>query len=598
MIWRQVCLVLPLLALAAGRAGAEGTDPLEGYWASEEALARPQGTLVLDRSGTGFAARFGPERVVSTSAPPEIAASFPQAGCALRGRIDEADGSFSGFWIQEGDQGQPLAAPLELERGKGGRWQGEVPTLDLHFSLYLRIFRREDGVLIGAFRNPERNTRGGGSRLFVQSSGDSVRFLERIDDQPGIVHHCVRLTAPERIRLPWPEVGRTLELVRRRPEEVAGYFPRPADNPPYAYNRPESRPDGWTCGAARDVGFDEGRLVALMRQLSEADPAVRHPDLIHSLLVARRGTLVVEEYFFGHDRESLHDLRSAGKTMVSVLMGAAMEQGAPVSPESKVRALLGEVGPVAHPSADKDRITLAHLMTHTSGLAANDNDEQSPGSEDAMQSQSAIADWCKFALDLPMAHEPGTRYAYASAGMNLAGGALAAATEAWLPELFDRLIARPLEFGPYAWNLAPNGAGYAGGGQRLRPRDLLKIGQLYLDGGTWQGRRILSPEWIEKSTTPIVRIDEATTGLDTEALHSTYFGGADALAWHCFDLTVGDRTYREFEASGNGGQMLVVIPELELTVVLTGGNYNQGFIWGRWREELVAAGLIPALTDR
>ena len=157
-------------------------------------------------------------------------------------------------------------------------------------------------------------------------------------------------------------------------------------------------------------------------------------------------------------------------------------------------------------------------------------------------------------------------------------------------------MARPLQFAPYAWNLAPNGEGYAGGGARLRPRDLLKIGQMYLDGGAWNGKRIVSKSWIERSTEPLVEVNEKTTGLDTEALHNTSAGGADGYAWHSFIVTAGERKFREYEAAGNGGQMLIVIPELELAVVMTGGNYNQGFIWGRWRDEIVGGVIVPAIA--
>jgi CubicO group peptidase (beta-lactamase class C family) len=182
--------------------------------------------------------------------------------------------------------------------------------------------------------------------------------------------------------------------------------------------------------------------------------------------------------------------------------------------------------------------------------------------------------------------------------MNLVGGALTTATKTWLPDLFDRTVARPLQFGPYAWNLAPNEDGYLGGGARLRPRDLLKVGQLYLDRGLWQGKRIVTRDWVETSTKPRVPVNEATTGLTAEQLGNFYApGSADALAWHTFEIKVGERTYKEYEASGNGGQLLIVVPELDLTVVMTGGNYGQGGIWGRWRDKIVGGAIIPA-TER
>ena len=75
-----------------------------------------------------------------------------------------------------------------------------------------------------------------------------------------------------------------------------------------------------------------------------------------------------------------------------------------------------------------------------------------------------------------MVHEPGRRYAYCSASINLVGGALATATSTWLPALFDRTVARPLQFSRYYWNVDRRGEGYLGGGAYVRPRDLLKLG--------------------------------------------------------------------------------------------------------------------------
>lgn len=238
---------------------------------------------------------------------------------------------------------------------------------------------------------------------------------------------------------------------------------------------------------------------------------------------------------------------------------------------------------------------LAHLMTHTSGLACDENDDQSPGNEDTLQNQSAEPDWWKFTLDLPMAHEPGVRYAYCSANMNLVGGALTTATGTWLPEFFDRAVARPLGFGRYYRNLTPTDDGYLGGGAFLRPRDLLKVGQAYLDGGVWRGRRIVDEDWIAASTAPRVRITPETTGLSEEEFGDSYGGGEDAYAWHLGAIRSGERVYRTYDANDNGGQLLIVAPEADL-VVFTGGNYRQGGIWSRWRDGIVGAPVASRLT--
>ena len=234
-------------------------------------------------------------------------------------------------------------------------------------------------------------------------------------------------------------------------------------------------------------------------------------------------------------------------------------------------------------------------MTHSAGLACNDYDDASPGNENTMQSQPGQPDWWKYTLDLPMAHDPGKRYAYCSANINLVGGALTKATKTWLPELFRQKVAEPLQFRAWHWNLMPNDEGYLGGGAFLRPRDLLKVGQAYLDGGVWKGRRIVNAAWIKESTAPRMKITPATTGLTAEEFGEAYSEGEDALAWHLNGLTSGGRRYTAYAATGNGGQLLFVAPELHLTVVFTGGNYMQGGIWGRWPDQLIGEYIVPSI---
>jgi CubicO group peptidase (beta-lactamase class C family) len=144
----------------------------------------------------------------------------------------------------------------------------------------------------------------------------------------------------------------------------------------------------------------------------------------------------------------------------------------------------------------------------------------------------------------------------------------------------------------------PTGEGYLGGGAFLRPRDLLKVGQAYLAGGVWNGRRIVAASWVAESTAPRIEISEATTGYSAEEFGNYYGHAWDALAWHLSAPTVNGRTVRGYMAGGNGGQILLVVPEFDLVVVLTGGNYGQGGVWGRWVQNIVADRIIPALGRR
>ncbi len=192
-------------------------------------------------------------------------------------------------------------------------------------------------------------------------------------------------------------------------------------------------------------------------------------------------------------------------------------------------------------------------------------------------------------LDLAMLKHPGGEDAvYCSGDLNLVGGAVASATESWLPQFFEQYLARPLQFGRYYLNLIPDGQAYMGGGSYLRPRDELKLGQLYLDGGVWNGKRILSKSWVEESTRSHSRFDPAYS-LGQE--HQYGYG------WHINFLKSGGKTYRVFAAGGNGGQFVIVVPDLDLIVGINGGSYGEFNKWYRWELELVPQSILPAVTN-
>ncbi|MDB5972714.1 MAG: beta-lactamase [Hydrocarboniphaga sp.] len=144
--------------------------------------------------------------------------------------------------------------------------------------------------------------------------------------------------------------------------------------------------------------------------------------------------------------------RSAAKSLTAVLIGANIEKGAAISPATPVyRTMDAAQAPGLDPR--KHAMTLEHLLTMSSGFACDDRDPQAPGNEDVMQDQQAQPDWYRYALDLPMASAPGEQTVYCSTAPNLAGGVLAKVTGERLEDGIDRLIARPLQFGPYALDL-------------------------------------------------------------------------------------------------------------------------------------------------
>lgn len=519
-------------------------DPA-GLWGAET-LFGPQvrGAFTLERSSSAWTLRAGGFEVAAPLSGDELHIALPDGQGELRGT------PHSPFWIQpRGNLGQ-YATPVTLEPIGANAWRGTLTPLDDRFSLYLWIARNEDGSLRGSFHNPEVNWNGRAAWFRVELKEESIALA---DPKTGKVRFVQPYDA--KARTITMNFGAPFALTPRTRENAIGFAPR-SSPAPYRYRAPLDLRDGWPVARARDVGLDEDLLRQFVQKILDVDPTDANAPRIHSLLVARHGRLVLDEYFFGFGPEHTHDLRSASKTFTSLMAGIAMDRNAAFTIDT--------------PIANGSPITLAHLLTHSSGLACDDNDDASPGNENTMQNEAK--DWYGYFAALPVVHPPGTTYAYCSGGINFAAGMVAKAMNAWLPEFFERTIARPLQFGEYHVNLMPDGQAYGGGGMYLRPRDFLKLGQLYLDGGTWKGKRIVSKKWVQSSTAH--RITTST-------------GGSDGYAWHRYALRAGDRTYDEYEASGNGGQFAIVVPALDLVVVITAGNYGQYGVWRTFRDELV-----------
>lgn len=591
-------------ALACGAHHRVSDDPLVGIWATELVnVPGLHGEMTVTRKDARWYANVSGIDATVTSTGDSLRMVFGDGRGELRGTVGDGGRAVRGFWLQPAGGGQEptlegYATPLILQPSGSDVWHATVKPLEARYTLYLKIYRDAEGKLVGAFRNPENNSHGGASLFDVVQRDDKVTLTARPNQtKPEVRHEATLSRAPDRLQLAWSDLGRAIELVRKTPEQARDFFPRPPGEAPYVYTQPPVTDDGWATARASDVGLDEAALARVVQSLIDADPAARRPSLIHALLVAHQGKLVLEEYFFGFARDLPHDTRSAGKTFASVMLGAAERGGVKISADTKAYELLAGLGPFANSDPRKSQITLAHLMTHSAGLACDDYNNDSPGNENTMtgSAQKAQPNWWKYTLDLPMAHDPGTHYAYCSANMNLVGAALTIATRTWLPEWFERTVARPLQFGTYYWNLMPTNEGYLGGGARLRPRDLLKLGQAYLDGGTWHGARIVDESWVKDSTAPHIHIAPETTGLSADQFGEQYVVADDGYAWHLGAVHAGAKTYRSYAATGNGGQLLVVIPELDLTVVFTGGNYQQGGIWLHWTDDIVGKQIIPAM---
>lgn len=571
----RIAMLFSMLILSVSVRAAEPSD-LIGLWGNET-VSGPQlyGDVTIDGRQAPWQVSVGGMSATVDHKGDVVTFAMPGGHGHFRGRL--IDGNIEGVWIQP--PGQALASayatPLVLPRGEGQVWMAQLRPLQDKISQYVRFWRIEDGSLKAFLVNPEYNL-GRGITYDVTLDADAVVLTDpkrkgwalnaRLDEDSG------------QLRVDWQGIG-IFSFTRRDRDNAIGYYAMTPATSPNAYRVPVAAGDGWTTASLVDVGMQVAPMLRMQRQIESSDTPGPGETMVHGLLVARHGKLVFEKYLHGFSREEAHDTRSAGKSFASLLVGMAIQHGANLSAKTPVLSMFPSDKPIEHMDTDKRAMTVGDLMSMRSGLACDDDNSESPGGEEAMQRQHVERDWYRYTLNLPMLQAPGVDKAvYCSAGINLLGGVVRNATGRRLTELFQDWIAGPMQMRGYHLNLMPDDDAYLAGGMRVRPRDMLKLGQLYLNGGTWNGKRLIDQQWIDAS---VVR-------------HATFGPNHDyGYGWHLHAFRVEGHDYRGYSAEGNGGQFVIVVPELDLVVAITAGNYGQFSVWYPL-QELVTKYVIPA----
>jgi CubicO group peptidase (beta-lactamase class C family) len=265
-----------------------------------------------------------------------------------------------------------------------------------------------------------------------------------------------------------------------------------------AENQSMKPADGW---GLSQKAYDKGKIGELKQQIVQK----LYKD-ITSVVVIDEGKVLIEEYFNGATRATLHDTRSVGKTFASALAGLAMRDGYLKSETQTLREFY-DLRKFANYSPKKESVTLKSLLTMTSGFLGDDSQAESPGNEEKMYPTS---DWVKFALDLPMDpnKEMEKDWSYFTAGVVMLGDILHRAVPDGLEKYADRELFEPLGIKDYQWQYTPQKVANTAGGLRLRSLDLAKFGLLYKNGGAWNGKQILPRRWVESSLSKQVELLE------------------------------------------------------------------------------------------
>jgi CubicO group peptidase (beta-lactamase class C family) len=355
--------------------------------------------------------------------------------------------------------------------------------------------------------------------------------------------------------------------------------------PAHTYLIPEETNDGWKTASLDAVGINE-------RKIGEAVDRVRDDTYqnIHSILIVKDGELVFEEYFGGYlwdyngDQfrgeladfgiDTIHNLASVTKSFTSALVGIAIDHGFIQGVDEKAFAFLPEYANLN--DERKDKITLAHLLTMTSGLEWNEMQLPYSNASNDLVQLFIVSDPIEYILVKPVVDEPGTKWYYNGGGTNLLGEVIREATGLRMDDFAEKYLFAPLGITDYEWDHINPDMIHASGNLKLRPRDMAKLGYLFLNGGMWKGERIVSEEWIEESTKGHVSLSPT---------------GEYGYQWWLKTYHSGSKSVDSFYAAGWGGQRIMVFPSLDMVVVFAGGNY----VGEEPVDEIITRYLLPAV---
>jgi CubicO group peptidase (beta-lactamase class C family) len=298
-------------------------------------------------------------------------------------------------------------------------------------------------------------------------------------------------------------------------------------------------------------GVDSAQLARMFEEIKQKNLS------LDGVLVVRHSTIVTEAYFPPYAASTKHEIYSVTKSIISALVGIALQQGSLHDLDQKALDFFGD-RTVAENDVRKQAITLRHLLTMTSGLHwSSDDDSKLFGGGDLVQ----------LTLDRPMVAEPGSVWNYNSGGTHLLSAILQKATGQSASAFAQAQLFQPLGITDVAWPADSNGVNTGGWGIRMTPRDMAKFGYLYLKGGSWDGQQLVPADWVQASTTKHV---------DT--------GDGRGYGYLWWQLSFGG-----YAALGYGGQEVIVLPDRDMVVVFTATPLDEKSLW-----RLVSDYIIPA----
>lgn len=351
----------------------------------------------------------------------------------------------------------------------------------------------------------------------------------------------------------------------------------------YVFRTPTTADDGLEIGSISEANVDSALLGTAVERIKDGEYGE-----VHSLLIFKDGKLVVEEYFPGHDYQwdgpnqhgrlvnwnsnERHNIHSVGKSITSAAVGIAVKEG---FVESVDQSIFDYLPDHQHLKVDgKERITIEHLLTMTSGLAWDEwSVPYSSPENDVIRLWFECDDQVACILEAPLESEPGTDFTYSGGSMILLGEIVKNSTGMDIEAFTDEYLFAPLGIDPVEWVRFDSGTIYAGGDQYMTPREMIKFGVTYLNDGVWEGDQIVSKNWVASSAEPYTRwLNHVLKPIPPG--DNIWGQRGYSYTWWTHEFSEAGEDMPAYWALGFGGQYIYVLPKQDTVVVFTGGNYT------------------------
>ena len=344
-------------------------------------------------------------------------------------------------------------------------------------------------------------------------------------------------------------------------------------NTAYAYQPPANINDGWTVIDAGSQGLSVQRLEDMMDAIGRGEFPI-----IDSIAIASQGKLVFDETvrtqldekdgWVGNGDFSMHAQFSSSKSIASILVGIAIDLGDMSGVDTPYLSLF-DYASYDNWDERKNQITLQHVLTMRLGLQWDEWSVPYGDPNNAVvRFFNQHHDYSKGLLDLPMETDPGTKFAYNTIASISLGQAVQNRDPLTCVDFLNTYLLDPLDITQIKWVETPTGLPDLGGGLYLHGRDMLKFGQMYMDGGRWNGQQIVSSEWVAESVQTYTEL--GWTEPDTRDWKIDGYG----YQWWVGHFERNGQVLSSFAARGWGQQTLMVIPELELVVAINSNDYE------------------------